>query len=575
MIKAYKSIITTFFILFFTLTIGTLGIKTYASEKFSVEHDVIYEIQTDGITLVKQNITITNQENDVIATNYSLTTKYLDVIEEKGYEDENNMPVKKENSEQGTKLTAIFNNVAIGKGNTKKFTITYKTKDIMTKTGNVWNINIPKSEITGATTLYNVQLVIPKELGNKLFISPEPQVFKDTTETQTTYYFTKENLLTTGITAAFGTYQTLNFKLDYQLKNDNFMNAIYEIAIPTDIKDYQQVSYKEISPKPEKMYLDKDGNLIAQYWVKGKDTLDIEVRGSVKLITKQIKLHEGGNFKNIPRELISKYTKEDTYWETSSKIVINLKDKLYKNDQNVSQNAFNIYEYIVNNFEYDTNVEKKSYIDRKGAYNSISTREPMACMEFTDIFVTLARAMGIPAREINGYAINSDNNKNTPASINIKGGDLLHSWAEYYDPNFGWVQIDPTWGNTSKIDYFSKLDTNHFGFVVRGLDSESPLPAGMYRYENNKKLISIDFSNIDSNIFEPKLEVKNVFNISPIHWILGYKRYEITNTGNVFVYGLNNKTLAPEEKAKIYINKNTKGLSYSDFKGSSHILKIQ
>jgi hypothetical protein len=82
----------------------------------------------------------------------------------------------------------------------------------------------------------------------------------------------------------------------------------------------------------------------------------------------------------------------------------------------------------------------------------------------------------------------------TPISINLKSGDLLHSWPEFYDPNFGWVAVDPTWGNTSKTDYFTKLDTNHFAFVIKGINSEYPLPAGMYRTDDSTKLIDISFA---------------------------------------------------------------------------------
>ena len=573
--KAFITVITIFFTLTGFQIIKTGVFKTYAAEKFSLEHNIIYDIQPTGTTTVSQDITITNQDNDVIATNYALITKYKDMFEEKATEDENNLAIKKEIEADTTKLTAIFNNVSIGEGNVKKFNISYKTNDIIYKIGDVWYVNIPKSELTNATTLYNVQLIIPKEFGNKLFISPQPQLSKETSNETITYYFTKENLINTGITAAFGTYQTLNFKLDYQLKNDTYLKSIYEITLPSDIEGYQQLSFKEIDPTPKKIYLDKDKNVIAQYKLDGHSNLDITVKGTVKIITKQIDPAHGGGFEDIPKDIVSRYTKEDTYWETSSKLVENLKNKLYEKDKNVSQNAYNVYAFLVDNFEYNTEVINQPYTERKGAVTALTNQDPIACMEFTDIFITLARSMGIPAREIDGYAITNDNHLNTPTSINVKGGDLLHAWAEFYDPSFGWIQIDPTWGNTSRVDYFTKLDTNHFAFVTRGVDSEYPLPAGMYRYENNTKLINIDFSDTQQDsLFEPKLNIKKVFNFSPIHWILGYSRYEVENTGNVFVYDINNRYLAPNQKIKLFVHKKTKEIKYKDFNGNGKTLSI-
>ncbi|MBM4402559.1 MAG: hypothetical protein FJ044_04925 [Candidatus Cloacimonetes bacterium] len=54
-------------------------------------------------------------------------------------------------------------------------------------------------------------------------------------------------------------------------------------------------------------------------------------------------------------------------------------------------------------------------------------------------------------------------------------------------PDDGWVNIDPTWGATTGIDYFSKFDTNHLAFVIKGIDSERPYPAGPYKIEEGKE----------------------------------------------------------------------------------------
>jgi len=83
-------------------------------------------------------------------------------------------------------------------------------------------------------------------------------------------------------------------------------------------------------------------------------------------------------------------------------------------------------------------------------------------MEFTDTFITLVRALGIPAREINGYAY-AQNDRLRPLGLEQ---DVLHSWPEYYDfASQTWQQVDPTWGNTTGgLDYFHKFDLDHFTF---------------------------------------------------------------------------------------------------------------
>jgi hypothetical protein len=52
------------------------------------------------------------------------------------------------------------------------------------------------------------------------------------------------------------------------------------------------------------------------------------------------------------------------------------------------------------------------------------------CWDFSDCFITLARASGVPSRQVAGWLYGSDG----------------HVWAEYYQEGQGWQQVDPTGG---------------------------------------------------------------------------------------------------------------------------------
>lgn len=176
--------------------------------------------------------------------------------------------------------------------------------------------------------------------------------------------------------------------------------------------------------------------------------------------------------------------------------------------------------------------------------------------------------MGIPARELNGYAITNEENLR-PLSINLAKGDLLHSWPEFYDPTLGWIQVDPTWGNTSGIDYFTKLDTSHFAFVIKGINSEYPVPAGAYRTDQEKDLIEVEFSQAENEIdFTQSTTLKKKFNWNLIKLLRGYRKYKLVNTGATIVYDLDGNPILPGNFQTIYLHKDTTKYSYKDFNGN-------
>lgn len=539
-------------------------------KQFLTDYAISYEIQPTGETQVIQNITITNLKSDVIATNFSHTLFQLDVYEITATVNNKNVDPKVEKKDQETQISLLISGGAIGEGRQNKIVLRYKTKNIATKTGDIWNIYIPKTQMSDATSAYNVTLAVPEVLGPKLYVSPLPVVEKNSTNV-TTYSFTKEILSDKGITAAFGKYQTLNYRLRYQLQNTSIFSARTEIALPQDITGVQQVAYTSIKPLPQDINLDIDGNPIATYKIGAKQSLEIEVVGTARLTGKQINPTYGGKFASIPKELVAKYTQPQKYWQTKAPEIKTLAEKLKDDNKSVTENAKSIYEYLTKNLTYNYDAVTEASVQRSGALAALTTKGPWTCMEFTDLFIATSRAMGIPAREINGYAFTSDA-VNAPISVNLKGGDLLHSWPEFYDPFYGWVQVDPTWGTTSGIDYFSKLDTTHFALVIKGVSSEYPLPAGVYRFSPKTKLVEVEFSqNQDDKIFDTHLKLTKIFNWNLIELLKGNEKYKLVNTSKIFVYGINGRELAPNKATTMYLPKDSTEFTTQDYNGNKVI----
>jgi hypothetical protein len=77
---------------------------------------------------------------------------------------------------------------------------------------------------------------------------------------------------------------------------------------------------------------------------------------------------------------------------------------------------------------------KKSYADNADTALEVLDTKAGDCTEHSLLFVALARAAGIPAREVGGLAyLNGD-----------KPMLAWHAWAEFHDGH-QWVSVDPTW----------------------------------------------------------------------------------------------------------------------------------
>lgn len=62
------------------------------------------------------------------------------------------------------------------------------------------------------------------------------------------------------------------------------------------------------------------------------------------------------------------------------------------------------------------------------------------CQDFANLFITMARLLGIPARYVCGYVYTGNN-----AEARAKS-DASHAWLQLYIPNVGWKAFDPTNG---------------------------------------------------------------------------------------------------------------------------------
>ncbi len=446
----------------------------FADNEFASDYKVSYDIQTSGVSEVTENITLKNLTERYYASNFNLTIGATKISDVRAFDSQGNLESSL-SKDVGAKVTSSksvikvkFNQQVVGKDKTYSFTLKFKSSDFAEKQGQVWQITIPKISTVTPSENYSLSLLVPENFGDPTSIVPEPKKQSDENG-KLKFDFNKDQITTTGVLANFGSSQLYHFKLGYSLKNDSFLPALAKIPLPPDTS-YQQVIISNLEPTPENVNVDVDGNYIAWYKVNAKSFVNISVEGLAKL-------HFNPSYKEIltPSQLGS-LTSSQRYWEKDNPII---KAKILeifedKNPTTVKEKAYLINQFVVDYLKYNDTRVKSGDFERLGALTILSNPEKALCGEFTDLFIALARSENIPTRELIGFA-SSSNQDLRPLSFADRP---LHAWPEYYDKDNGWVMIDPTWQNTSGgVDYFNKIDLNHFVMAIRGDLSLEPNPS--------------------------------------------------------------------------------------------------
>ena len=73
------------------------------------------------------------------------------------------------------------------------------------------------------------------------------------------------------------------------------------------------------------------------------------------------------------------------------------------------------------------------------AFDVYATRRGV-CQDFTNLFICLARLMGVPARYVCGYLFTG------AKAANQRQAEASHAWVQVYLPEVGWRGLDPTNG---------------------------------------------------------------------------------------------------------------------------------
>ncbi len=520
-IKIIKIFLILLLLIFYPVSHGFAQEKEDSKDYFTVTASSLYQVVSSSATHVIQEISIVNKKEFFYAPSYAITLHTKSISNIAARNDAGAIPFTLKEGEGGSKTIEItFSEKIVGVGKANNFTFSYDSSDFTHKIGNILTIQIPA--LSGSQTFdsYTAAVNVPNEFGTPSIIKPNVSYEKK----GNTYIFSNGQL-TKGIEMIFGEYQLYKFKLSYHLENNNVFPVTTELALPPNTS-YQEVVVESVTPKPKKVYRDIDKNTLATYLLPPKTTTHVVAEVLVKV-------------RNSPtQEILSEsqrkiYVKPQKYWEVEDAEI----QKIAKELKTPSA----IYDYVVKTLSYET---KKANLEnvRQGAKKALANPLYAVCLEFTDLFISLARAADIPARSVEGYAY-TDDSQDKPLSL---FEDVLHAWPEYYDDNKkAWVMVDPTWGNTTGgIDYFNSLDFDHVAFVINGEKSSYPVPAGGYKTEDDTKDITVSYPDSVTFIKNQKTQVSGSFSSFTNNGVIDGK-IKLINLGN---------SESKSQKADIYLD---------------------
>jgi len=512
-VKTYRALfISIFFFVLFLLSPFIVSAADFRSS-YAIEY-YIRDFDQKNVTKTSYTIKLTNLQPDLIIKKYTISFPRSFGIENITAKDDRGtiIPLIEEKDRTiETSFEFIAPKAGINEVNT--LYLDFYQKNIFRSKGTIWEVFIPTVENKQNDT-YSITVYLPPESKKKLSLSkPMPDLI-------TFDRIVWNKVEGKSIYAVFGDTQQYSLDLTYHLTNPNFYRVYTDVAFPPDTL-YQQIIVASILPKPDLVFSDSDGNYMGRYNLNGNENKDVVFKGVALINT-------------IPRSDYREYVSQQ--FDEQKKTLFDVQSywKLYSQSPVESSSIYDHYKYVEDTLTYNFNRIIKGN-SRMGAIEAVKYPDQAVCTEYSDLLIASARQQGLYVREIQGFAFASEQELRP---VQQETSDILHSWVEYYDiAKKIWIPIDPTWEDTSGIDYFNSFDFNHIVFAIHGKKADYPYPAGSYKSTNDGKDIAIEPTNGQYSI--QKLMTSSISSIPlPQQDNQFGVDFTVTNMGNVSVWNV-------------------------------------
>jgi len=280
----------------------------------------------------------------------------------------------------------------------------------------------------------------------------------------------------------------------------------------------QQAEFTKLQPKP----LVTDDYLLFEWDKPDVGELSFSAVSRVMTrkafipITSKVKFPIGEVDENIKR-----FAEPSVNIDSETPDIVELASSLAAGEDDLFVVVFKLAEWSNKNINYNLSTLTADVV--KPASWVLRTRQGV-CDEFTNLFIALNRALGIPARFISGISY-------TDSELFPERWGF-HGWAEVYFPDHGWVPFDVTYGEFGFVDpgHIKLIETSDvadttttYRWSGRNIDLES---------EQLKPVITLKEA---SGKLQPDISIKSKI----LKDVVGFGSYnieevEITNLRNYY-----------------------------------------
>lgn len=224
--------------------------------------------------------------------------------------------------------------------------------------------------------------------------------------------------------------QDFDLRIHYTIHSDSTCNRIrLKIVLPQSVPGLQHIKDIGFNIEPDSIYFSEADKYALYDFTPStpRQQFIIRIKGTAYA-------HDYATCRKQPtahNEDLSAWLKAESNIEKDSPWIRAIAAEL-KGDTE-EETIKNIFYFTQNNFTYTP----RNY--SIGALGMLFLKQG-DCTEYTDFFVALCRASGIPARHTYGVSVQTNNEKGA-----------AHSWGEVYMKDCGWVTFDPTPGNRANF----------------------------------------------------------------------------------------------------------------------------